>query len=201
MPKNAQKNIAIVQLKGGEGKTTLAVMTAMMLQCGIVTNERHSPLDQAIPANRIVKLEHGEEMPEFPPAVRVVFDMAGFEDPRLLSALRQSSVCLVPASCSFLSLQRTLDTLGVVSGRVDRIAVVANRLESKYPNHAQKIEKVVHAHFPHVQILPLRRSSIVDRIFMRKESIQEIMVRPGLLSRSYQGFYEEYKKILDFINH
>ena len=114
--KKKLKKITVYSLKGGQGKTTIAVAVAKELNFGIITNDIYSPIEKMFSKEMVLKLEPKESLPsaEDLSGGEIIFDFGGYLDPRVIPALEMSDyVIIVVASFD------TLDAEGFVSTVVE----------------------------------------------------------------------------------
>ena len=48
--------IVIFNIKGGQGKTSLAVNLALTLNAGVITNDVYSPIEKVLPEKQFMKI-------------------------------------------------------------------------------------------------------------------------------------------------
>ena len=118
-------------VKGGVGKTTLALNFSFHFDCGIITNERYTMLDRVLTKEQFLKLAPDQTVPSIPKEHSIIFDMGGFLDTRVQQALKQSDYVIIPTTPDKLDLQGAISTIGEVKDINNNIIVVVNKTENK----------------------------------------------------------------------
>jgi len=128
----------IVSVKGGVGKTGIALNLATYIDAQCVTNDlvvnNNSDIIQLEPKKKSIPIKFCAQVP-------VVFDFgASYSnlDPKLSHAVKQCDVIVIPSLTDARSLQGTIDTVNLVKVADKPIAIVINNFtsESKF-KHAK----------------------------------------------------------------
>lgn len=88
--------ITIWSPKGGQGKTSLALAIAMEFKFLVVTNDTHSPIDSTLPEGTAMRLAPGEAFPDVPKSEKLIYDLGGNSEARVISAAKDSDIVLMP---------------------------------------------------------------------------------------------------------
>ena len=190
-------------LKGGQGKTTLALNTAFELDVGLVTNNVYSPAEDALPEEgRVYKLGVGEDLPQYAEDVSLVFDFGGEPDSRIISAIEQCTSVIVPVILpdgekSVAERKVLLATLNELSEYTQDILIVVNLCKD---NHFEIIKEDVSEHFD-FPIVSLAKSKGLGKLYTDKKSIRQMRDSSVLGKRLgwYSRAIDEYREILKFI--
>ena len=117
--------ITIFNLKGGQGKTTLSLALATLYNMYIVTNDEYSPIDEVLGDKKVYHLDEGENLPEVPENINLIYDFGGKPDPRILEAVNHSRYVIVSVFYkSPLDMQTTINTIQELEPHNPNILIV-----------------------------------------------------------------------------
>ena len=108
-------------LKGGVGKTSIALNIALTCKCKIIINESYSLLKNFLNDKELLQLGMSEKIPAIPKDESVVFDMGGGVDKRVIDCLKQSDFLLIPTTANDIDLQSTINTIQEVQKYIVRL--------------------------------------------------------------------------------
>ena len=192
--------ITIYTIKGGTGKTSIALNLALTLDgFGIVTNEPLSPIDQVLGRDRILKLEKNQPIPDFEPDMNLIFDFGGYLDGRVVEALSQSDLLIVPTINEQLDVQAAIDTLGMTEAYYCKsVMVVVNRSEkSDIDDCILAITK--YRDRPNLQFVEIKKTRAMPNLMHGKKSIAAMVSEGGLKAYHYRPVAEQFRAIIDTI--
>lgn len=200
--------ITIYNVKGGAGKTPLAVNVVLDNNWAIGTNEPYHVLDTFIPDERVLSVAMEEEFPTIPDDIDIVFDLAGSissHSKSITSAIEQSDLVIVPIYNELKCLTAGVHTILEVSHFTKNIVVVATKLQKRRgevftdwadSQDCKNVRKAVEGmvKFP-IPVLPLKFSTAFERIFEDEKSIKQLMEGDPLLSRSFKDVFTQFEAI------
>lgn len=184
-------------LKGGVGKTTLALNFAFHFKCGIITNERYSMLDKVMDNGDFLQLAQGQSMPQIPLEHNVIFDMGGYLDNRVTEAVKQSSYVIIPTSSDKLDLQGTISTIGEIEKINPNIVVIINKSE----NHKEFLEakQLIQEFRQNIAVFEIKKSKALRNILDDKKSIIQSQEEGGLKGYVLKSLAEQFKELTQYI--
>lgn len=184
--------IAVFNIKGGVGKTAIALNIAMKNSLGIITNDVLYPYEKFIPEKSVLKVSPTAKFPSIPDDYKVVYDLGGYSDPRVPDILEDVRVVLVPTTCKDDQIEITQKALQNIEQYTDKILVIANNLKPGEFFQVQKKLKTLHP------VLPLNHSKGFERLKEQKKCIQDLADSP-LLKSAYKNVIAQLNDIDDAI--
>lgn len=191
--------IVIFNIKGGQGKTSLAINLAFALNGGVITNDIYSPLETVLPENRFVKVGLNEQFPDIEEDnAYIIYDLGGWIDVRCVKLLQEADLIIIPVINDYINNQVALNTIEEVKKYNEKILIVANRTEKNDYNEIKTL--ITHFYQDQFEVLELKKSTAFSKIFAKSKSIDEIIKEDKLLAFAYREFIEQLQNIVDFIN-
>lgn len=183
-------------VKGGVGKTTLALNFSFHFDCGIITNERYTMLDKVLSKESFLKLKENQDVPSIPKEHSVIFDMGGFLDTRVKQAIKQSDYVIIPTTSDKLDLQGMISTIGEVKNINNNIIIVVNKSERQEDFLAtQSLVKEV-GDYP---VFEIKKSRALKNIIDEKRSIIQTQERGGLIGYTLKSLSKQFIDLTNYI--
>lgn len=196
--KKKYMKITVFNIKGGQGKTSIAANLALTLNAGIITNDVYSPLKAILPEDQFIKVYPDSDFPTIPDDIPIVYDLGGWIDVRTIPILKESDLILIPMINDFVNNQVSLNTIEEVRKHNKNIVIIANRAEKgDFECVSLLMENFFKNEFP---IFELRKTTAFSKIFERKQSIKEIVNNDKLLAFSYRTANEQFDDLIKYIN-
>ncbi|MDR0423056.1 MAG: hypothetical protein LBH46_00520 [Rickettsiales bacterium] len=191
--------IVIFNLKGGQGKTSIAVNLALTLNAGIITNDVYSPLESVLSQNQFIRIEKDEEFPDIDESNSInIYDLGGWIDERAIGLFKEADLIIVPMINSFLDNQTTINTLEEVKKYNDRVIIVVNRTTKNDFAEAKSLMENFYKKDEFV-FFEIKQTTAFKKIFEKTKSINSIMEEDKLLAYSYRELQQQFQQIVDFI--
>lgn len=191
--------ITIWSLKGGVGKTSIALNLALTRNCKIITNERYSLLDSILDDKKLLQLQTSEKPPKLKKEDRVIFDMGGTVDKRIIDCLEQSDFVLIPTTANDIDIQGCISTIGELQDHIDesRIVVIVNNTTNI--NDFEKVKGYIDQITRKCKIFEIKRSRGLVNIFDRKKSIKDLVSENGLNRYNYEKINRQFNDLINFL--
>ena len=188
-------HIAILNAKGGMGKSSLSVAIAKEINAAVITNDPHTRLQQVLPARSVMKLLPEDDVPNIPITKNVIWDIGGgFTDYRVPIILRDASLVVVPIRFGNINdWTVTKAAILEVLKHNDNVAIIINAIE--YKSDLDKLSDAINTMFPSIPCLVLGRTKAMKEMLAGGEGI----TRRGELSGLAKYQLKATKEVLDKI--
>jgi len=197
--KNKLKKITVYSLKGGQGKTSLAVAIAKELDFGIITNDIYSPVEKMFSKEMVLKLEPTWEMPSVDDlkGVEIIFDFGGYLDRRVVPALEMSDYVIIPVvDFDTLNAQGFASTVAEVEQHNKNIIIVLNKIAEE---DAKEIRKELKKHNYPYSVLEIKNSRAFKNMIDDNKPISQYVREGGLKGYIYKTVNDQLTKLIQYI--
>lgn len=185
--------IIVYNIKGGQGKTDIALNLALTLDYGLITNEPLSPVEMVLEEGNYLKLEQGESIQEIPDDYNLIFDFGGYLDKRAVHALKLSDYVIVPVVNEFKDIHTTVNFIQDIEEYNKNIIIVANKtLKGDY----EEVKEIMGEHYPDYPVLEIKKSRAMPNILKDKISIQEMVNQGGLKKFNYSAINKQFNNLI-----
>jgi len=189
--------ITIYNIKGGVGKTDIALNLALTMEFAIITNEPFSPIENVLEENRFIKLGRRDDLKKLPDDYDIIFDFGGYLDRRVISALKQSQCVVVPLVNEFKDVHTTVNFLQEIEEYNSNIIIVVNKAQKGDFEHVRKVMK---KHYPKYPAVKIKFSRALPNIMKEKKSIKAMVGEGGLKAYTYKPVSQQFDKLIKTIN-
>ena len=198
--------ILIWNLKGGQGKTSIAIQFCLLKSFYIVTNDLITPLDKIIEKKRVLKLLSNQELPVVPDSIDVIYDFGGYADNRLIQLFNQIDFCIIPIAIesveSIFETQGLLESVNEINQFIPdkKIIIIFNKVDKKFQKTMDNIRNILIDKFPKktFKIIEIKKSSAFSKSIQKTKSIEQLCQNP-LLKYHYQPVLKQINELLDYV--
>lgn len=189
--------IAVFNLKGGQGKTSIAVNLALHYKAGIITNDSCSRLELILPEKSFREIGVNEsEIPDIN-NTNIIYDFGGWLDPRIIPIVKTSDLIIIPIIMNgFLDLQKGIQSITEIQRYNKNVLIIANATKGK---DLLIIKNSIYSIFNKLPILEIRKTTAFSKIFEKEGNIEDIILKDRLLAHSYRKVQEQLDILYNFI--
>jgi cellulose biosynthesis protein BcsQ len=189
--------IVVFNLKGGQGKTSIAVSLALHYKTAIITNDSCSRLELILPKTAFKEI--GTKEKEIPNVddVDIIYDFGGWLDLRIISILKTADLVIIPIIFNgFLDLQKGVQSINEVLRYNKNILVIVNATKGK---DYTIVKSSIMGIFDKLPIIEIKKTTAFSKIFEMEKNIEEIIEKNKLLAHSYKNVQEQLNILYNFI--
>jgi len=182
-------------LKGGVGKSSIALNISLEHDFGVITNDYYTPLKGIISEENLKILSPKEKTPQVPNDVDVIFDYGGYVDSRAIDALKQSDFVLIPVVRSIPDIKVTIPSIQEIERYNKNIILIANKSEpGDYKNLKELFSEIGEFH-----TLEIKKSEAINDMFVKKKSIHQIVREGGIKGYHFKKIANQFDQLTNYI--
>ena len=194
--------IAIINFKGGQGKTSIAINLALTLNINVITNDKFTTAKYILPERQILIVDNdSKEIPTLKKEYEkcdIIYDFGGYIDLRTGKVIKEADLIIIPIINNFINISPSIHTIHQVYNINKNILIIAN---SVINNDLDVIKEHIYNNLKtEFSMLPLKRSTAFDQVNTRKQSLREICKNSPILAYSYREISKQFDDIIDYIN-
>lgn len=192
--------IAVFNLKGGQGKSSIALNLALSLKFDVISNDKITKLEKILPEDNFMKIEKDQDFPDIIENLNVIYDLGGWIDNRAIKPIKEADLVIIPMINTEMNNEVSINSINQVKQCNDNIMLIVNR--SKKNDFEYMKNDVIKTYFPNddFPIFEIMDTTAFEQMLKRKMPIQEIVEVEPLLKYNYRKVNKQFNEIINFIN-
>lgn len=192
--------IAVFNLKGGQGKSSIALNLALSLKFDVISNDKITKLEKILPEDNFMKIEKDQDFPDIIENLNVIYDLGGWIDNRAIKPIKEADLVIIPMINTEMNNEVSINSINQVKQFNDNIMLIVNR--SKKNDFEYMKNDVIKTYFPNddFPIFEIMDTTAFEQMLKRKMPIQEIVEVEPLLKYNYRKVNKQFNEIINFIN-
>ena len=188
--------ISVMNFKGGQGKTSIALNLAYSFDYGIVANETYSVLKNHLDNNHLLITTDAipNELDD------VIYDFGGGITKYMMPVLKRSHVILIPFVVEQANVEVTIEAINSVLPLNENIILVPNKIKESDKDYQVLLDTLKEFGFDHLPISPIRSSMALQNIFTEHKTIEQMQSEGGLNGFNYRKVSEDFNNLIKLIN-
>lgn len=188
--------ISVMNFKGGQGKTTIALNLAYTLDYGIVANESYSVLKNHLDDNHLLVATGAipNELDD------VIYDFGGGITAHMADVIKRSKVVIIPFIVEQANVEVTIEAINSVLALNRDVILVPNKIKEDDKDYIAMLDTIKEFGFDHLPLVPLRASTALQNIFVEHKTVAQMQAEGGLHGFNYRKIAEDFNKLIELIN-
>lgn len=188
--------ISVMNFKGGQGKTSIALNLAYTLDYGIVANESYSVLKNHLDDNHLLVATGAipNELDD------VIYDFGGGITAHMADVIKRSKVVIIPFIVEQANVEVTIEAINSVLALNRNVILVPNKIKEDDKDYVAMLDTIKEFGFDNLQLIPLRASTAMQNIFIEHKTVAQMQAEGGLNGFNYRKITEDFNKLIELIN-
>lgn len=190
--------IVMFNLKGGQGKSSIALNLALTLQTNVISNDVITQIEDVLPEDNFLKIGANDDFPDIEEELDIIYDLGGWIDNRIIKILRSANLIIIPMINSIMNNKTSLNSIEQVKKFNNNILIIANKTKK---GDFDIVKQLIQTYFPNANypVLELKETTAFEKILEKEKPIQEIIAQDKLLRFSYSKVAEQFTEIIQYI--
>lgn len=190
--------IVMFNLKGGQGKSSIALNLALTLQTNVISNDIITQIEDVLPEDNFLKIGANDDFPDIEEELDIIYDLGGWIDNRIIKILQSADLIIIPMINSIMNNKTSLNSIEQVKKFNNNILIIANKTKK---GDFDIVKQLIQTYFPNANypVLELKETTAFEKILEKEKPIQEIIAQDKLLRFSYSKVAEQFTEIIQYI--
>ena len=191
--------IVIFNLKGGQGKSSIALNLALSLNFDVISNDKISKLEQILPEDNFMKIEKNQDFPDIIENLNIIYDLGGWIDERAVKPIKSADMVIIPMINTEMNNEVSINSINQIKKINDNIVLIANKCRKE---DFTVINELVKHYFPNESfpIFEIMDTTAFEQMIKRKMPIKDLVNIDPLLGYNYRKINNQFNNIINFIN-
>ncbi|MDR1926306.1 MAG: hypothetical protein LBQ13_01275 [Endomicrobium sp.] len=192
--------ITIFNLKGGQGKSSIALNLALSLNFDVISNDKITKLEKILPEDNFMKIEKDQDFPNIVENLDIIYDLGGWIDERVTKPIKESDLVIVPMINTEMNNEVSVNSVNQVKQYNENIMLIVNK--SKKGDFEFMRDRIIKTYFPNddFPIFEIMDTTAFEQMLRRKMAIKDIVDVDPLLKYNYRKVNGQFNEIINFIN-
>lgn len=191
--------IVMFNLKGGQGKSSIALNLALTLKMNVISNDAITQIEDILPEDNFLNIGRDEDFPDIEETnIDIIYDLGGWLDNRIFKVVEQADLVIIPMINGIMNNKTSLNSIEQMKKITKKILIIANK--TKKDDYAIICE-LIKRYFPddNFPVLELKETTAFEKILEKEKSIGDIVENDKLLRFSYHRVVEQFDEIIKYI--
>ena len=191
--------IVMFNLKGGQGKSSIALNLALTLKMNVISNDAITQIEDILPEDNFLNIGRDEDFPDIEETnIDIIYDLGGWLDNRIFKVVEQADLVIIPMINGIMNNKTSLNSIEQMKKITKKILIIANKTKKDdYAIICELIKRYFSDdNFP---VLELKETTAFEKILEKEKSIGDIVENDKLLRFSYHRVVEQFDEIIKYI--